>query len=65
MPKLSLWRPQKSNDYQFFDKTIREMYTVGGTDIYVHKYIGSNNPPNDDLTTPAYDQLNPTNIQCG
>lgn len=63
MPKLSLWRPQKSNDYQFFDKTIREMYTVGATDIYVHKYIGSNNPPNNDLTTPVYDQLNPTNIQ--
>jgi hypothetical protein len=63
MPKLSLWRSQKSNDYRFFDKTIREMYTVGATDIYVHKYIGSNNTPNNDLTTPVYDQLNPTNIQ--
>lgn len=63
MPKLSLWRSEKSNDYRFFDKTIREMYTVGATDLYIHKYIGSNNPQNDDLTTPMYDQLNPTNIQ--
>ena len=63
MPKLSLYRPLKSNDYEFFDKTIREMYTVGATDLYIHKYIGSNNPPNDDLTTPVYDQLDPTNIQ--
>jgi hypothetical protein len=63
MPKLSLWRTQKSNDYRFFDKTIKEMYTVGATDLYIHKYIGSNNPPNDDLTTPVYDKLDPTNIQ--
>jgi len=63
MPKLSLWRTQKSNDYRFFDKTIKEMYTVGSTDLYIHKYIGSNNPANDDLTTPVYDKLDPTNIQ--
>lgn len=63
MPKLSLWRPQKSNDYRFFDKTIKEMYTVGATDLYIHKYIGSNNPRNNDATTPVYDQLDPTNIQ--
>lgn len=40
MPRLSLWRPNKGNDYKFFDRTISEMFTVGGTDIYVHKYLG-------------------------
>jgi hypothetical protein len=40
------------------------MFTVGSTDLYVHKYIGSNNPPvSQDLTQPHYDQLDPTNIQ--
>lgn len=40
MPRLSLWRPNKGNDYKFFDRRISEMFTVGGTDVYVHKYLG-------------------------
>ncbi len=40
MPRLSLYRPQKGYDYQFFDKTISEMFTVGGVDINLHKYLG-------------------------
>ena len=38
MPKLILYRPEKANDYSFLDKTVSEMFTVGGVDIYVHKY---------------------------
>lgn len=64
MPRLSLWKPQKSNDYKFLDRTISEMFTVGATDLYVHKYIGTNNPENsENPTQPHYDQLDPTNIQ--
>ena len=40
MPRLSLYRPNRTNDYQFLDRTIAEMYTVGGLDIFVHKYLG-------------------------
>jgi len=40
MPRLSLYRPNRTRDYQFLDRTISEMYTVGGLDIYVHKYMG-------------------------
>ena len=40
MPRLSLWRENKGNDYKFFDRRISEMFTVGGTDIYIHKYLG-------------------------
>jgi hypothetical protein len=40
MPRLSLYRPEKGNDYKFFDRTISEMFTVGGTDVNVHKYLG-------------------------
>lgn len=42
MPRLSLYRSEKGNDYEFIDKQIYEMFTVGGTDINVHKYIGTN-----------------------
>ena len=41
MPRLSLWRPNHTNDYKFFDKNIREQFTVGGTDIHIHKYLGA------------------------
>jgi len=40
MPRLSIYRPEKGNDYKFFDRNINEMFQVGGTDIFLHKYIG-------------------------
>ncbi len=64
MPRLSLYRPNKTNDYKFLDKTIKEMFTAGATDLYVHKYAGvANSGPSQDLTQPQYDSLDPTNIQ--
>jgi hypothetical protein len=64
MPKLSLYRPNKTNDYRFLDRTISEMFTVGATDLYIHKYLGPNaDTPSIDYTQPQYDALNPTNIQ--
>lgn len=42
MPRLSLWKDGKhSNDYRYFDKQISEMFTVGGTGINIHKYLGT------------------------
>ena len=64
MPKLSLYRPNKQNDYRFFDRTISEELRVGGTDLYIHKYLGpTDQGPSIDYTQPEYDSLNPTNIQ--
>ena len=44
MPRLSLYRPEKAHDYKFFDRTILEQFMVGGTDVYIHKYLGPKNP---------------------
>ena len=64
MPRLSLWRPNKTNDYNFFDKIISEQFTAGSTDLYVHKYLGpTNQGASIDYTQPEYDVLAPTNIQ--
>jgi hypothetical protein len=64
MPKLSLYRNEKSNDYKFFDKTISEMFTVGATDLYIHKYAGvQDQGSSKDKSQPQYDKLDPTNIQ--
>lgn len=40
MPRLSLFRPEKGNDYRFIDRQISEMFQAGGTDVYLHKYMG-------------------------
>jgi hypothetical protein len=64
MPRLSLYRPNKTNDYRFFDKTISQMFTAGATDLYVHKYLGpTDQGPSNDYTQPEYAELSPTNIQ--
>lgn len=64
MPRLSLWKSEKGNDYKFFDLTIKEMFQVGATDLYIYKYLGTNNPTNtDDSTLPHYPTTEVTNIQ--
>jgi hypothetical protein len=67
MPRLSLYRPNRTNDYQFLDRTISEMYTVGGLDIYVHKYLGpqgaGTDNGNNDATIPNYPTTNPLFIE--
>ena len=43
MPRLSVWKDgAHSNDYKYFDRKISELFTVGGTGILVHKYLGIN-----------------------
>jgi hypothetical protein len=65
MPRLSLYRPEKGQDYKFIDRSISEMFQVGGTDLYLHKYLGPKNTLVEDATAdqPHYDQVKPTNIQ--
>jgi hypothetical protein len=53
MPRLSLYRPEKGNDYKFFDRRISEMFTVGGVDIHLHKYLGLLDQPNLNATNPG------------
>lgn len=74
MPRLSLYRPNRTRDYQYLDRAISEMYTVGGIDIFVHKYLGpktygdlstdsSTLSPNNDATLPIYNESNPLFIE--
>jgi hypothetical protein len=64
MPRLSLYREKKSNDFKFFDRVIKEQFTVGGTDLYIHKYLGiQDQGPTQDLSQPQRTTLDPKNIQ--
>ena len=63
MPRLSLYKPERGIDYRFMDRTISEMFQVGGTDVYLHKYLGPKNPTEGTADQPIYEDISPTNIQ--
>ena len=68
MPRLSLYRPNRTYDYQYLDRNIKEMFTVGGIDIYIHKYLGPQLNPDQtntpgDATIPTYAVENPLFIE--
>ncbi len=63
MPRLSLYKPEKGNNYRFIDRQISMMFQVGCTDVHVHKYLGPKNPLEGTADQPIYDVIKETNIQ--
>lgn len=64
MTRLSLWNIRKDKDYEFFDKTLSDMFYVGGVGVLVHKYIGPQpQGGSDDLTQPDVPDPLETTIQ--
>jgi hypothetical protein len=65
MPRISLWKNERLGlDFKFFDKLVDEQFTLGGLDLYVHKYLGAANPNvTGDATQPVYPNLSAQNIQ--
>jgi len=58
MPRLSLYKPERGQDYKFIDRQISEMFQVGGTDVYLHKYIGTQTTDsNGNVTTKDHTQI--------
>jgi len=41
MPRISLWKPNKSTDYKYADEISSEITNLGGAGILVHMYLGS------------------------
>jgi len=65
VPRLSLWKDGRhSADYKFFDRRISEMFTIGGTGILIHKYLGPlDQGESTDPTKPHYTNQSEQNIQ--
>lgn len=64
MARLSLYRPTKGNDYKFFDRRISEMFTIGGTYVNLHKYLGpATATSSTDASQPSYINQSEKNIQ--
>jgi len=58
MPRLSLYRPEKGKDFRFLDRAINEQFQVGGTDIFIHKYVGPVEPDAGESTPSQPNQSN-------
>ena len=55
MPRLTLYKPTKTNDFHFMDRQIREQFWIGGTGVNVHKYVGpAAQPDQNDPSQPNY-----------
>ena len=65
MPRLSLWKDgAHTNDFKFFDRNIKEQFTVGGTGVHVHKYLGIlDQGPSKDKSQPQSTTDDPLAIQ--
>ncbi len=63
MPRLSLYKPERGQDYKFMDRQISEMFQVGGTDVYLHKYLGPKLKDEGTADQPVYSDVKETNIQ--
>ena len=59
MPRLSMYRPEKGNDFKMLDRVINEQFQVGGTDIFIHKYLGPVNPEEGTATPAVPTNTNP------
>ena len=54
MPRLSLWNPTKTKDFEFIDRIVGEHIFAGGTGVHVHKYLGiQDTPATNDPTRPG------------
>ena len=64
MPRLSIWKPTKGNDFKFMDNRIREQFIIGGTGVNIHKYMGPvNQGDQKKADQPMYTNNSITNIQ--
>lgn len=63
MPRISMWKENKTFDYSFHDNRIREMFTIGGTGVNIHKYLGTFQQASGDATKPKYDTITENRIQ--
>jgi len=66
MAKLTMWKPQKTKDYHYMDRIIKEQFFVGGTGAYIHKYIGPyQTVDKSDKSQPNYTEGNETDPITG
>jgi hypothetical protein len=65
LPKISMWKDKKGDDFKFIDRMNAERYDIGGVGIGLHKYLGPqiSTVPSTDATKPNYTTQSVTNIQ--
>lgn len=51
MSRISLWKPQKGNDFNFADRIIGENFRIAGDCALIHEYIGPTTDANGNTDT--------------
>lgn len=46
MPKISMWHPNRGQDYQFADRALSETMQIGGVGVLIHKYLNAGDKTN-------------------
>ncbi len=62
MARYSNWDPRKNLDFEFFDNSIQDMFEMGATSVFVHKYVGTKEGIEVDEWV-KNDPFNPGNVQ--
>ena len=65
MPRISLWKPEQGADYNYIDRIAKEYLNLGGTGVYVHKYIGPTEQTGDDNKSTAGDGITTDELTIG
>lgn len=65
MPKISLWKEHQGDDYNYIDRIAREYVELGGTGVYVHKYIGPVEQTGDDNKSNLGDGITTDELTIG
>ena len=55
MPKLTLWKGAgvRTKDFKLIDRQVSEQFSIGGTEVWIHKYVGPMTSTTTTTTTTA------------
>jgi len=51
---FNIYSKNQNSDYRFFDRVVKEQFSVGGTIVFVHKYLGPGENYNESILEPGY-----------
>lgn len=54
MSGFNLWKPNKSNDFNFIDRSIGEYFRISGVSVFLHKYLSPVESTDNEDTTSDY-----------
>jgi hypothetical protein len=54
---MDLWKKDRGNDFKFIDARVKEVINMGGTGVYVHKYLSPKSASDEEVGELAIDDV--------